>query len=376
MSEVTKYHRDFMIFNLEDTGFGDTQEPSGYVKIEVKEGRGKLSVSVQNLKEDKKRLLYKVYAIKCTDSEISYVYIDDILVNKGRGELQVLLDENSFRGLSKAIDEFNIIAVVCECRTGDKVNYFCPLVGTRGRKLEWKKRFLEKLNEKRTVFEKPKENITENNHEDIKIEDKKELSANNIRESETADINFNTVIKNDEDSKKECLIDEDKLNCIVKNDNKHYSPCAGCYLNNRNKKTEKNEIGIVESFIEGMNKYFLQDNPFNTKRKDYRWWRVSNTVYLNNILYQSNINTSLLFNPRVLMAHYKYRHLLIGLYSDKVRSKEYIVCCIPALHGIDEKPFGEVCRWVQLENGRPRYGIFGYWLVFIDPISGRIIGQS
>ena len=49
-----KYQRKFLIFNREDDGFGNGQEPAGHARIEVWDKTGKLWVSVQNLQEDNK----------------------------------------------------------------------------------------------------------------------------------------------------------------------------------------------------------------------------------------------------------------------------------------------------------------------------------
>jgi hypothetical protein len=109
------------------------------------------------------------------------------------------------------------------------------------------------------------------------------------------------------------------------------------------------------------------------RRLDYKWWKVGSPVQLNNILYQNNIKTPLLFNPQLMMAHFKYRHILIGLYSNRRQRKEYIVCGVPSIYNVDEKPFGEYCRWAQLESSKPRHGAFGYWLVYIDIKSGSFL---
>jgi hypothetical protein len=93
-------------------------------------------------------------------------------------------------------------------------------------------------------------------------------------------------------------------------------------------------------------------------------------------MYQCNIKTPLLFNPAVMMAHFKYRHLIVGIYSDQIRKREFVVCGVPGIHRVDDKPFGDLCRWVQVEGSRPRYGAFGYWLVYIDGKSGKLLNIS
>ena len=74
-----------------------------------------------------------------------------------------------------------------------------------------------------------------------------------------------------------------------------------------------------------------------------------------------------------MMAHYRYRHLIIGIFHHKDTQKEYVVCGVPGMNMVDRKPFGDAGRWVQVEGNRPRYGAFGYWIIYIDPEDGRIL---
>jgi hypothetical protein len=129
----------------------------------------------------------------------------------------------------------------------------------------------------------------------------------------------------------------------------------------------------MEVLIENFDEYFEKSDPFNSKRRDYRWWEVSTPAYLSNILYQFGIKTPELFNPNVMMAHFKYRHLIVGIYADRIRHREYIVFGIPGVHNVDAKPLSGVCRWVQLRGSRPRDGAFGYWLIYYEPNVGEFL---
>ncbi|MCR4434992.1 MAG: hypothetical protein QHH06_06380 [Clostridiales bacterium] len=171
--------------------------------------------------------------------------------------------------------------------------------------------------------------------------------------------------------------------CVPQYDSSGYSPCTYCQMNagredgkNSGVKNSGTGNNRLEVLIKNLDNYFEKCDPFNSRRRDYRWWKVNSPVYLNNLLYQCNIKTPLLFNPRVMMAHFKYRHLVVGIYSDRIRRKEYIVCGIPGVYSVDDVPFGDLCRWVQIEGSRPRYGAFGYWLVYIDYETGKFINFS
>lgn len=82
-----------------------------------------------------------------------------------------------------------------------------------------------------------------------------------------------------------------------------------------------------------------------------------------------------MFNPAVMMAHYRYKHLIIGIFTHK-NGKRYVVCGVPGRYMADMKPFGEMNKWVQTQGTRPRYGAFGYWLIYIDPHDGKILNLN
>lgn len=129
----------------------------------------------------------------------------------------------------------------------------------------------------------------------------------------------------------------------------------------------------MDRLISCFNNYFEKIEPFGVSRKDYSWWKVNSTVNLNNILYQCNIKTPVMFNPLVMMAHYKYKHLIAGIYCDKNRKKEYLVFGIPGYYNVDERPFGEMCLWVGTNILKPQQDNFGYWLIYIEPKSGKFV---
>lgn len=191
---------------------------------------------------------------------------------------------------------------------------------------------------------------------EIKDEDRTKISEHEIQEHPLMDA--------DKDSEDKCLRGPGE------------KKCDGCFLHDLRTTKRASEIkeGDTNQLRDVFDTYFERHCPFNNRRKDYTWWKVNSPVYLNNILYQFGIKTPLLFNPKALMAHFKYRHLIVGIYQDKKTAKEYIVYGVPGAFRIDERPFGAGCRWVQVEGAQLRYGAFGYWLVYVDPETGRVLG--
>lgn len=517
MGNKVKNQRIFLVFNKEDSGYGTGQEPSGYVKIEVRDGSGKLTAAVQNLKEDRDDLKYKLYLIKCTESSVCPVCAGTLPVRKNKSELQWEFDPQDVARTGNTIEEFNIAAVVADAGNKHNVRVISPLAAYKNAKVHWKDKvkdylypavpYTEKIeglpkevdfiskyendleskyvpgstapllggfgipiapeetygvegmnaefapeaeenpvlpftsnnglpplanenelppltsdNEMMIYYEEGEnENLSpevemnapemEMNIPQAEIKGPENSNAAQSEEPEAAsnqaepvysgvdadlsnyagmyDYNelFGTGAAEGENSEVQNMTNNCayKSNfCDNKADNMDNNACANCQLNTRTgKNVEKPEnkppskpANSIDNLISNLDRYFESCDPFKSRRRDYRWWKVNNPVYLNNIMYQCNIKTPLLFNPRVMMAHFKYKHLIVGIYSDRLRRREYIVCGIPGVHSIDEKPFGDLCRWVQIEGSRPRYGAFGYWLVYIDYKTGKFLNPG
>lgn len=153
-------------------------------------------------------------------------------------------------------------------------------------------------------------------------------------------------------------------------------PCARCPMWNMSPASaaqKGTEPASIDKFREGLEKCFKKCDPFHSGRRDYTWWKIDNPIRLNDVLCEYNVKTPMLFNHAAMAAHFKYGHMIIGIYVDRARQKEYIVCGIPGMYGIDERPYGDACRWVEPQGGRPRYGAFGYWLAYIDIMTGDFL---
>ena len=129
----------------------------------------------------------------------------------------------------------------------------------------------------------------------------------------------------------------------------------------------------MPSLKEELNKSFESYNPFKMKSKNFVWWKINSPGYLNNILFRNNIRTYLLFNPKVMLAHYKYRYIILGIRNDRRSGREYLICGVPGVYDIDQNPFGNMGSWAQTEGFKPKYGAFGYWIIMIDPRTGKLM---
>lgn len=438
MDNRFKYHRSFLIFTQEDSRNGEGGGPSGYLKIEIKDGKGRLSCQLSNLKESNEAV-YKLYLINGDESNFKAVCSGAIPLRKGKGELDWKFNPGNIGGAGLDIADINIAAIILENNNEPYIdNILCPLAAYKNGKIEWRqklRRFLNKqrAEEKQEAVEVEKEEEIQKTEEiqrtqeiqetegtqkagemqtTEKIQSMEDISIKinpvKIDENEKIDENitskYGSVIesiykKSDESSVKDKI--EDKAGSIEngnKKDNGVYhedeqkrkngakDEIKNKVQNENENKAEiedenraKRDVGDKISFEELVAKFdrcFEKCNPFVAGRKDYRWWKIASPVHLNNILYQMKIDVPILFNPLVLMAHFKYRHLLVGVYEDKTRNLRYIVCGVPGVYWVDEKPFGKMCRWAQVNGNIPKYGAFGYWLVYINPTTGEILNMS
>ena len=413
---MVKYYKTFFMLNEEDRGFKEGNSPSGYVKIEAREGKGRLDCHVSNLKSE--NLKYKLYIMKVDEENV--VYFSPGYINfKGReGELIKYFDPSNVGGTGISIEHFNAAALLLDSSYDSII---CPLAGYKDKKKEWRSKLKRSLNAKAIPQNK---NFTENSATRTKKDESitnnivDNIIANNKVATDNKETNKDTGIKygkgdSDKDNNKGGN-NKDNNKGNIKNDIKDtgikYTGRGNEYgsenkTGNSNGNKEESIIGNTgntgisekgikfeeekndkntnpknseeEKNLEGyFDKFFKKIKPFRVERKDYKWWQILNPADLNNILYKFNIKVPLLFNPLVMMSYFKYKHMIVGLYEDRKKKLKYIVCGIPGLYWVDENPFGEVCRWAQVEGDKPRYGAFGYWLIYINPATGRILSNN
>ncbi|HHW32252.1 MAG TPA: hypothetical protein GXX20_11385 [Clostridiaceae bacterium] len=474
MVERYKFQRNYYIFEVEDAEYGAGKEPIGYIKIEIRKGKGKLSALVQDIKNTI-GFIYNLCAFDCSRNDIFKADICNIEVINNKAEVQLEFNPYDFFNSGRSIDNFSVFALLVEPKGSERLKIICPLAAYKDKKEDWRGKLRTKTNknyientkeryeekhqenqeeliqkserteeykekEKKEQIEEHKEERIEKNRkectgkqeEDIKKEyiqeynneNKKEYIDENKEEGKgedkREDVEDNKEVAKDikekdkEDYKVESKKENNSYEGNFKGDNvpveenkapseeqgkknlgqeyrERQSPrywhcpagissCTDCAFFKERERAQI-EAGTNKTFdfgalAEYFDKYFEKSDPFNSRRKDYRWWEVSTLVYLNNILYQFGIKTTDLFNTNVMRAHLKYRHLIVGIYTDRIRHRGYVVFGIPGVYSVDTRPLGSACRWVQLKGNRPREGAFGYWLAYYEPESGEFLNFS
>lgn len=235
MTSKKSYNRYFIIFQEEDKGYGIAidKQPTGYTKIETRNGRCKVTVYAQNLVKEKGP--YVCWLIDATKSPVVVAKLGTIAVDDtGRGETWWEYREEDVADTGIPVDRFNVAAVVAE---GDELR--APLAGYIGRdKMSWKDKIAqpaepvfedtrqaietEELDEEAKKFEEYEEMIktdSENEepkgNENIRKEEETEPEeVEEIQESDDSEDDENESeddvrsVENDDDNKDESESDE------------------------------------------------------------------------------------------------------------------------------------------------------------------------
>lgn len=409
MGQANRFYKNFLIFANEDDGFSSSGAPSGYAKIVVRDGKAVIDLNVQNLKENPDKLTYRLYIMKNDQSSFLSVCMGAIPVQKNKGIVQWEFDADNVGSTGVPIEGFNAAAVQAQEGSGENVIFKYPLSSCKNSDASWKKL----LNEASSAIKEEAKQCAHNGGDDSAEQREAGHSGSFVEQQEIDDNKAGTEERNItavEYEQSICLgisgaVSEDcEINCegqteILENpcccegdaagsrpeelkkeeceSHKAFGDCIAANAssphvsgNTGDLKIPFPDMGILRSNFNGS---FEPYDPFGSNRKDYKWWKVNNPAQLSNIFHQSSIKAPFFFNPLVMMAHYKYRYLIVGIYEDKTKKRDYMVCGIPGVYGVDDKPFGDLCRWVQIEGNKPRYGAFGYWLIYIEPDTGKIL---
>jgi len=82
MDNRLRYQKSFLIFDEEDSGFGTGQRPSGHVKIEIRDGNGKLFCQVSNLTEENGKTGYKLFLVESDGLTAVPVFAGNIVLRE------------------------------------------------------------------------------------------------------------------------------------------------------------------------------------------------------------------------------------------------------------------------------------------------------
>ncbi|EKO1913449.1 hypothetical protein PZQ55_002530 [Clostridium botulinum] len=416
MAQKKNYSRYFIILEEDEKGYslGVDKSASGYVKLENKNGKCKISYYVQNIKKqsspyhmvlicNKKgsKDIIKIGEMNIDEygrADICYEYPIDNIGNCG-----INADKISGAAIVKFLDS-NIISVMSGFSTTDIPAWKSfSIIESKERKKEDIKE--EKVN--KTIFDKYEETIEEiktkdnniNKDEDNKVESVQEHKEKNlhsenrekgkdIKESNEKDLDSEDREK-DRDSegrKKDKNIkkydekdldseDREKGKDIEESNEKDLEKTKKAIGKNENEKRNKQNIPIG---LEG--KYFrslVEDldtvDNITDEIKNCIWYKMDvkdeddmrNTCNYDKFM--------VLYNPMLGYYSYikKHGHYILGYKCDSSGNMKYLVYGIPGDKTRKDQPFkgkSGFVTWIESKENN-----LGYWLMFYDYKTNNIL---
>ncbi|MCR1935409.1 DUF7922 domain-containing protein [Clostridium tepidum] len=394
MAQKKNYSRYFIILEEDEKGYslGVDKSASGYVKLENKNGKCKISYYVQNIKKQSSPYYMVLICNKKGAKDI--IKIGEMNIDEyGRadicheypvdniGNCGINVDKISGAAIVKFIDS-NIISVMSGFSTTDIPKWKSFNI------LENKERKKESIKEEKTnktIFDKYEETIEEikakdnsdkNKNESNREDDSKKKSVQEHKEKELN----NEIIEKDKNIKETDKKDLDSKNrgkdAEIKKDNEKV-------LDKKEKLIEKNKdenrskkntpIGLegkyFRSLVEGLDSV---DN-ITDEIKNCIWYKID---VQNEDDMRDTCNYDkfmVLYNPMLKYYPYikKHGHYILGYKCDNLGNMKYLVYGIPGDKTREDQPFkgrtGFV-TWIENKDNN-----LGYWLMFYDYKTNNIL---
>ncbi|GAA0744009.1 hypothetical protein [Clostridium oceanicum] len=433
MAQKKAYSRYFIILQEDEKGYslGVDKSASGYVKMEIKNGKCKISYYVQNIKKesapyymvlicDKKDTskIIKVGEMNIDEygrADICYEYGEDNIANSN-----ISADKVSGAAIVKFIDS-NIISVMSGFSTTDtprwknfnmiepsKVRNEEKEEKSKSHKKVDKKTKTEQKIEDKSIFDKYEDNIEKIKDTEVKEENNKDeittVKEKNIEENIDKEVNDKNIkenknpIKKDlsdnrniEDHEKECESKEDiddskEDTTTVKNnesdvdsfknndENKHIFIDNTIDVKSEDYRDKEDyPRGVVGNFFNSLVKDFKNIENFNEEIKRCKWYNIP-IENKDDMKDTCNYDKYMVvYHPMISYYPYieKHKHYVMGYKCDKEGEMKYLVYGIPGKKAKKDQPFegkSGFVTWISKENEED-----GYWLMFYDYKTSKVI---
>lgn len=392
MSKEYTYFRKYIILKKDYTNISDIN-PKGHAKIEVRGNKGNVSLNVDNCEKEN---YYRVYLLmeingKIEEEDIGRIFADD----KGRIRTNIGLNLKELEAKGFSIDKIDAILI----RRGislllggyiDKDNkvidrFIEKMASEEGENSFHAEKIIEAINEEEqiamevAVEEGEKERIKEEILEKLIVED---IVEENVQEEPVKDeISGDDETVNDvaEEMKEEIgeKINEEGIQDIVMEDEWVIDNVSESFkdLEYARRLHYKNQM---TNYILSVLRFFPQVQPLKIYLHNYTWWRIEDDgsqpyrgfLPYYNYLMSSDYKYPFLQNAATCMDQIKrYGHYLFGLYKENDEVKLYIYG-VPGRFTLEEHPFRGITgfnTWYDSVDG------IGYWVLYIDPIKGKVI---
>ncbi|KRQ86314.1 hypothetical protein ABG79_01826 [Caloramator mitchellensis] len=331
MANKRAYTRYFIIFQEDDKGFGIAQDkpPTGYAKIENKNGRSKVTFYVQNLLTEKGP--YTACLIDSTKNPPILARLGNINVDEtGRGEIWWEYREDDIAETGNHIDRFNVAAILVE---GESV--VAPLSGQVGKdRSSWKERLNLRARIEETPDELEEEELSE---EALKFKEYEERIKDEIKKINNEEVEITET----RDGEKE--------------------------------KYEYKESGYAKVFHKLLKRH--EELRLKTEMENTRWWRIPLERPMMDPKYMPYfcvIYHILLAYPYMnyIMYAKKAGHYYFGLKYDDEGEIEYVIYGIEGENNKKDQPyFGATGfkKWLKIDDKK------GMWIMIYNPWTGMVM---
>lgn len=419
MAYSRNYSRIFITLKQERPDFCLNSRPAmGRCIIEIRNGKGKLMTFIQGLKPD---ILYKIHMISCGTEKsigVSVGFID--IDNNGKGEMKWEFDPDNVGNSGINIENFNVIAFLVPGNN----DITAPIVGYSDNVVLWKNNFKifdkEEINENKeledndNIPETDKLNSKENqlnesslqenlldeenkitqddSDKDLKNNEKTDIKDENQKPEPEPDTNLNenkpetkcdeksstdnsnniekTNIKEENIASKKGIFEEDNINNYSKFKNivEKFKQEMGelKYYTSMTEETEKEISNEIETDIDDIS-YLFKNNPemkpFVKNNNNAKWIRIS----VNDLSVLPGNAWKYINNPFVNYSYKKYRHLLLGMYTDS--NNRYLILGIPGMYKLDYKMEAGIQgfrTFKTCENKKAEENDYGYWIMNLE----------
>ncbi|WP_026477269.1 DUF7922 domain-containing protein [Alkaliphilus transvaalensis] len=159
------------------------------------------------------------------------------------------------------------------------------------------------------------------------------------------------------------------------------------YVDRLYQESEHNILKGLQTYIEGTVKMFPKINPFEEGLENYNWWHMYynyQTMYRAHmpfIAYIDGMKYPTQFYPYQQPSDYQrqiyqYQHYIFGIVYDDNKNVKYYVYGIPGRNlSIDQPYKGNTGfeYWHSTRKGAIDENTVGYWLIHIDPKTGKVV---
>ena len=388
MAQKKNYSRYFIILEEDEKGYslGVDKSASGYVKLENKNGKCKISYYVQNIKKqsspyhmvlicNKKgsKDIIKIGEMNIDEygrADICYEYPVDNIGNCG-----INADKISGAAIVKFLDS-NIISVMSGFSTTDIPAWKSfSIIESKERKKEDIKE--EKVN--KTIFDKYEETIEEiktkdnntNKDGDNKVKSVQEHKEKNLH-SENREKGKDIKESNGKDLDSE---DREKGRDIKESNGKDLEKTKKPIGKNEYKKRNKQNtpIGLEGKYFRSLVEDLDSVDNITDEIKNCIWYKIDakdeddmrNTCNYDKFM--------VLYNPMLGYYSYikKHGHYILGYKCDSSGNMKYLVYGIPGDKTRKDQPFkgkSGFVTWIESKENN-----LGYWLMFYDYKTNNIL---